>query len=368
LREVARDLSLLDQTHLSAKIVAHIQTNVSRDVLLVFDDIGQDFLPGSCEPKVGKPVRSLESSTIIVQRLREENLEAVIDHSVKSENALVKVNALRPMEAKVLLRAQCVNGWDEKAAENMVKELDMSVLALTLATAYIEENKITIAGYMQLEAVIGNVPASSAVPRSIWLALRLSITQIKKEKPRAFEMLSLVSLIDRQSVNEGFLASEGEKTRSFYGAIRLLKALKLLLPGRYRASYFIHRYTQLFMLEELEEDGLLQVERQQSVKWTARRYPQGDQSNWSICEMLLPHAYKVLEYSVKDQNEALLLKKVAEYYRYQGQYDASFKLYDCARAIYSSRTPTVDEAAGGTSRPRHQSSAGLMRLLPICEG
>ena len=338
MREVARDLSLLDKTNLSAKIVAHIRANISRDVLLVFDDIGPDFPSESCEPEFGKPVRSPGSSTIIVQCVREENLEAVIEHSLKSEDASLKVSALHPVEAKVLLRAQCVNGWDEKAAENVVKELDMSVLALTLATAYIEENKITLAGYMQrLEAIIGNVPGSSAVPRSIWLALRLSITQIKKEKPRAFEMLSLVSLIDRQSVNEGFLASEREKARSFYGAIRLLKALTLLLPGRHRASYFIHRYTQLFMLEELEEDGLLQFEKQQSVKWTAQRYPQGEQSNWLNCEMLLPHAYKILKYSMKDQNEALLLKKVAEYYRFQGQYDASFKLYDRARAIYSSK-------------------------------
>jgi hypothetical protein len=118
-----------------------------------------------------------------------------------------------------------------------------------------------------------------------------------------------MAMLDRQNVNENLLFCEREKARPFYGSIRKLEALSLIMREKESANYSIHRYTQYFILQQLQQQGMLEAQQQQATKLLSERYPFSDQTWWRTCQVLDPHALKVLDYSFKEPPHQYLWSK-----------------------------------------------------------
>ncbi|KAF0318883.1 hypothetical protein GQ607_013842 [Colletotrichum asianum] len=110
-------------------------------------------------------------------------------------------------------------------ASNLSSQLEHLPLAIAQASAFIQENSMTIERYQELlnesdktvarllSAEFGTVGQDSAIPRSVMSTWVVSFEQIKKQSPLAIEILSLIAFFDRQAIPIGLLSVYFDKVR-----------------------------------------------------------------------------------------------------------------------------------------------------------
>ena len=126
-------------------------------------------------------------------------------------------------DAQSLLRRKLHEGGTlGSEANGLLELLDYLPLAITQATAFIEENNITICEYTDLiqaggaetmellstdQYDPGQDPENG---NSVFQTWKMSFDQIRKTKPRAADILSLISVLYRQSISDDLLKEEIE--------------------------------------------------------------------------------------------------------------------------------------------------------------
>lgn len=80
----------------------------------------------------------------------------------------------------------------------------------------------------------------------------MSFDLISKHKPRAAEMLSLMTVLDRQGIPENLLRQEKDRNIDFMTALGTLQAFALITAGVGGAGYEIHPLVQLATRNWLE--------------------------------------------------------------------------------------------------------------------
>jgi tetratricopeptide (TPR) repeat protein len=270
----------------------------------------------------------------------------------------IEVGRMNDDETAQLLHTR-LDGVDAASGESSVlsSRLEHLPLALVQAAAFIQENSITISEYLRLldksdqhivdllSEQFETVGRDSETPRAVAEAWIISFDQIQRQTPLAGELLSLMSLLDRQGIPLEFLSrySERQPGQEARGNVQLTKALGVLKAFSFVTEdqghrFDMHRLVQLVTRKWLARNGKGHWFTEQAILAVSQAYPFGDHENRTTCSAYLPHVHAVLRYEGTGSEDerlarASLLHCAAGFFSYQGQWKDAEKFQLQAREL-----------------------------------
>lgn len=225
--------------------------------------------------------------------------------------------AVRPMsndEAKSLFLSKLggeESNLDEAEVRGLLDELDHLPLAVSQAAAFIEEMGISIADYTKalrgedaeeiLHEELDDARRDEESDNSVFRTWKLSHDQIKQQKPRAAELLSLLAMLDRQSIPKSLL-----KVPEVTTSLGVLQYFNLVTPRAGLQSIQIHRLVQRFVQLSLQKDSATQKWQETALACVSKDYPtEIGVGQWSICDAIAPHVHVVTGYKYKTREARL---------------------------------------------------------------
>ncbi|KAI3316912.1 hypothetical protein HD806DRAFT_541795 [Xylariaceae sp. AK1471] len=239
----------------------------------------------------------------------------------------------------------------------LASRLEQLPLALAQAAAFMQENTIGVDSYLRmldqsdhnlislLSEEFETIGRDSGMPHAVAATWMLSFEQIERQNSFASQLLSLMSLFDRQAIPIEFLSSpeELQKSRSQREDIQLMKALGLLkayslVTEENGHSLAMHRLVQLVTQKWLTAKGEMPQFARKALLTVSHYYPYGKWENHDKCSGYLPHAQAVLKLSsTKSRDETLaradLLLKVGAFLSIKGQWNHAERLEKQAMEI-----------------------------------
>ena len=273
----------------------------------------------------------------------------------------IEVGKMDEHEAVQLLRKGLQQGDDTLMdLMQLSSRLEFLPLALVQAAAFIQENGITVIEYVELlngsendvvELLCEDFEATgrdSDTPRPVAQTWMLSFQQIKRQYPFASELLSLMSLFDRQAIPLEFLEfyGEGKKRAESNIKMQLVKALGVLKAFCFirierGGDYNMHRLVQLVTKAWLTREGTMSGFAKEALLSVSEFYPYGTFEEIATCTAYLAHASSVLQIQEIESDEdgllrASMLHRLGGYYLYQGRYCEAEKLQEESIALRKS--------------------------------
>ncbi|KAJ9655262.1 hypothetical protein H2201_008839 [Coniosporium apollinis] len=254
----------------------------------------------------------------------------------------ISVSPFTTQEAEQLLRSKVseVDACNKTDWEELVQALGHLPLAISQAAAFITENNITVADYLQvLQASDADVKdllseeledprRDMHTQNAVFRTWKLSFNQITRQKPRAADTLSLMAVLDRQGIPKSVLRKSDDRMINFTTAIGTLQAFSLITAEKGGMSFEIHRLVQICLQRWLELKGKLSEWRQEATKVLSEIFPPGMYENWRTCESLYPHVQVVAGYTIEPQTyqlcQATLLANAAIFDHTHGRYQVAF--------------------------------------------
>lgn len=228
----------------------------------------------------------------------------------------------------------------------LVGLLECLPLAITQAAAYIsvKRTRMTIARYSDFlrknERILlhdmGDLRRDPSIPSSVLMTWQISFDQIHRENGPAVELLSLMSVFDRQGIPKFLLQGENEDDLQFEGRLAPLEEFSLITFEGDGRSFQIHRLVQIAIRSWLEQHREIDRWKQYAAVLVDEASPNADYQSWKTWEILLPHSEVVLDYVAQDPNcqqlYANILEHTARYFKERGErYDAARER--CQRAL-----------------------------------
>ena len=251
---------------------------------------------------------------------------------------MISIQPLNEKEARTLIdRKIPTQLGDDNEREKLASSLELIPLALTQAAAYItRRQRMTIGKYLDLleaeEEKEGSVLKTEEsdirrdpeVPNSVVRAWQITFRQIRKQNDLSAELLSRMSLFDKQDVPE-FLLRESGPDFAFEEAIETLLGYAIITMQRNETSFSMHRLVQLATRDWLRQNEDLARQVEAALKMLDQSYPTGNYENWTTCEMLEPHAESLLRNGAFSDcvrlSRAQIFCNRAWYYTEQGKYE-----------------------------------------------
>ena len=252
---------------------------------------------------------------------------------------------LKPMslfEARQLLRPHIEesNSWNDDDSAKLIDSLEYLPLAITQAAAFISQNSIDVAKYLDLfrtndselqdllDEDLGDLRRDSESQNSVTRTWKLSFDLINKQNRKAAEVLSLMAVLDRQGIPRSLLQNNSDRDIHVTKALGTLMAFSMISAEKNGESYSIHRLVQLATRRWLEIQHTHEKWQKQALMVVGGSFRGEDFKSWAINESLLPHAHIVVQYKhvVEDCSAEYqrLLVKMTLFHMDRGQYDSSF--------------------------------------------
>ncbi|KAI4147474.1 MAG: hypothetical protein L6R39_003098 [Caloplaca ligustica] len=259
--------------------------------------------------------------------------------AVRGRTVIVPPMSLR--EGRTLLASYLptARDYEKGGLDELVETLDCLPLAISQAAAYMTENYMDVADYMalldeggdEMEALLSesfsDARRGEAADNSVLKTWKLSFDQITHRFSRAADMLSLMSMFDRQGVPEDLLRREGEPRHIFINALATLQNFSLVSRTTDGKSYYMHRLIQIAVKTWLQLKGTLSEWEGAATDVLSIRFPSGEYETWSACATLVPHVRAVLDLERLPRASLLrrsqLLHKVAWFDRLQDRWQLS---------------------------------------------
>ena len=270
--------------------------------------------------------------------------------------------ALLPMsheEAKLLFLSKLggdESNFDEAEVHSLLEELDRLPLAMSQAAAFIEENGVSIADYTIavqgkdaavaeefLDEELDDSRRDEESVNSVFRTWKLSYDQIKQQKPRAADLLSLLAMLDRQSVPR-FLLKVPEVTTS----LGVLQSFNLVTTRAGLQSFQLHRLVQRFVQLSLQRDSAAQKWQETALACVSKDYPtEIGVAEWASCDILAPHVHVIMNYEYKTREARLdlahLLCWAADFDIERGLYTQALERAEKSLYIFRELVPERDE-------------------------
>ncbi|KAL2197216.1 nucleoside phosphorylase domain-containing protein [Corynascus similis CBS 632.67] len=263
---------------------------------------------------------------------------------------LIEVGEIDEEETAELLRTR-LDGINTTSGESsaLSSRLKHLPLALVQASAFMQENCLTIDDYLKLldksdqhfvdllSEEFETEGRDSETPRAVAETWILSFEQIQRQNAFAGELLSLMSLFDRQAIPLDFLSHYSEQLgEEEIGDIELTKALGVLksfcfITGGKGYGFDMHRLVQLVTKRWLIKNGTIRRFARQAFLVVSDVYPYSNHKNRAICSAYLPHANAVLKLDITRTDEEMW--KDAE--------DVWSQAVDIRRAVLGEEHPTT---------------------------
>ena len=259
-------------------------------------------------------------------------------------------------EAKSLLLSKLEGGMCEfhtSEVYQLLEELDCLPLAVSQAAAFILENDITIADYTKalrgedveeyLDEELDDSRRDEDSMNSAFRTWKLSFDLIKQQKTAAAELLSLLAMLDRQSIPHSLLKMPEVTT-----SLAVLKSFNLVSTRAGSHSFQIHRLVQRFVQLALRRENTTQRWQETALACVSRDYPtEIGVAEWPICEALAPHVHVLTRYDYKTTQARLdlahLLCWAADFDIERGMYIQALRRADQSLQIFEQLVPENDE-------------------------
>jgi tetratricopeptide (TPR) repeat protein len=276
-------------------------------------------------------------------------------------------------DAEILLCRKLSENDDisQEDANEITEALDFLPLAITQAAAYLDQNRITAAEYLQLfrdgeadtsellEQDIHDAGRDYEIQNSVFQTWKISFDQIRKQEPRAAEVLSLMAVLERQGISENMLRKNEERKLKFNAAIQKLKAFSLITEETIPSIFSIHRLVQLSTQRWLDNQNELSRWRAAALSAVAECCPSnGEYENWVTLEAINPHLQVVLDYQFDTKpcqlQRAKILHTLGSYNLGQGRHSIAYQ--HCSESL-----ALLDSNFG----PEHPSTLNSMMNLGL---
>ena len=285
---------------------------------------------------------------ILVTSRNREAASRLIGH----DKNMIIVESMSETEALTLLQEKLSNKPLDIDALKLVKALSYIPLAITQAAAYISRRapRINVAKYVNLflESEVnqrsllgrdeGDLRRDPDVHHAVITTWQISFDQIKKDNPLAANILSLMSVFNRQGISESLLCRDGDQL-AFEDALGVLCGFSLIVEESSGTSFEMHRLVQLATRTWLEVHGEIVKWKREALAILSNAFPRGEYENWIKCVPLLSHVEAVLSYKLQDPNDlinqASILHNFALYLWLKGDYQLSKLKIDQAIEIRS---------------------------------
>ncbi|KAJ4243339.1 hypothetical protein NW762_014825 [Fusarium torreyae] len=321
----------------------------------VLQDQLASFLPKSTKGKILVTSRSLD----IVEKL------------VGNSRAMLQIPIMGKEQALELLQRRLDNKTEEAAATDLVRTLDCIPLAINQAAAYINRRspRVTVESYLKefygnekqkdslLRSDKGDLGRRDGVSNSVVMTWQVTFEQIRREQPRAANLLSLMSQFQAQNIPEIMLRSyddasttpddeidadavdigsesAGESGRiDFENDMDVLRGYSLVNFST-MGLLEMHSLVQFCTRSWISEFGDPARWSRLFIKLAAEHFPSGTFETWAICQNLLPHIEPWLRRKPREEttvaNWAEVLTNVSWYMLMVGEYSRAEMLVDQA--------------------------------------
>lgn len=272
--------------------------------------------------------------------------------------ASIMVDRMSHPEAQELLGSQTErpNTLNIDDSKTLLDALEYIPLAITQAAAFISQNRISLAEYLEifftsdsdvqdlLDEDLGDLRRDSESQNSVIRTWKLSFDSIREQKPRAAEMLSLMAFLDRQGIPKSLLQSRTDDQIDVVTALGTLQAFSMVSTGSDGRGYELHRLVQLATRKGLEMQGETKKWQEIALLVVANNFPTGRFENWPTCGYLFPHAQAVIQYrdtyETYPEDYICLSRNMAHFDLEQGRYENAYSnhlvAYELQKAKFGS--------------------------------
>lgn len=300
---------------------------VHKGWLLILDDVNE---PADVEPLMGQ----LSAGHIVLTTRRDLDWRRIADP--------IRLDVLDPKAATRIISMRTRHGAaaDNEIAARIAAELGYLPLALDQAAAYISEQHMTAADYLEslhrhparIYATAGSGEAQQTIAR-LW---DISIAAICSRNPAAARLLQVIAHYAPDAIPRSMLGADHlrEDTNERLG---LLASYSLITLTPKDVS--IHRLLQAVVLSALDEAAVNGPgARDAALDWLVAAFPDdaADVARWPSSRALLPHAEALCNhYSPDDQPEQLgrLYSRIGVFYQSQGSHKRALAQHRSALAV-----------------------------------
>ena len=214
-------------------------------------------------------------------------------------------------------------------ASQLLLALDFLPLAITQAAAYITENFVSLQDYLALLSKgdedtetlltesLSDIRRDDPDSNSVVKTWKLSFDQIRERDWRAADILSLMAMFDRQSLQVELFMREQESKIGLDKSLATLLNFSFISRTADGDAYRMHSLVRAAIQAWLRLQGTLPDWQQSALSVLAKIFPSGEYENWSRCEAYLPHAMIILQYEPDSPHSclerAVLLERIAMY-------------------------------------------------------
>lgn len=228
--------------------------------------------------------------------------------------------------------------------EKLCGYLDCLPLALSQAAAFMRQQNVTVAEYIQLldadesrisDLLVRNFQTSGQdyeFTKAIEGTWNVTFDRIATDVPIAADLLSLMAFLDSKNIPKSLLRSlvsdEWDLTVNGLGT---LQSYALVNHASRNDTFSIHRLIQHAMRKRLASADA-------TIKWSRKAlsilsevFPDGGHESWETCAGLIPHALQVLKIDRLRKTEDLLSVatlqfKISQYYSNLGLFSQAAEL------------------------------------------
>ena len=250
-------------------------------------------------------------------------------------NDVINVHPMEEEQAVALLEKKLVEHADRNDIKDLATVLEFMPLAITQAAAYIHRRgrRSSVQQYLEefrdsdqsitslLNYDTRDLRRDRAATNSIILTWQISFTHILNIRRRAANLLSLMSLCDRQAIPEVLLRIQGDKEsardNTFEEDIEILLEFSFISESSNSSAFQMHRLVQLATRKWLESREELDWYVEEFVSKLNLAFPSDVYTNWNLCQTLFPHTISAFSFVPKSRlgvlKWALVLQRGAEY-------------------------------------------------------
>jgi tetratricopeptide (TPR) repeat protein len=275
----------------------------------------------------------------------------IVGQKLARSRCLIKVLPMNKEESAELFRKQFQGErLDTDKLGEVTRELEGLPLALSQAAAFIQMNSITFDVYLKLykendEMKIKLLSERFAapgrdleVPNPVIATFMISFEHIKRTTPQAARILSLMALLDRQSIPKPLIQGEIVDQIELIKALGTLKAFSLISSNEADDTFDMHRLVHLATRNWLRLSSEFDSWAIYCLKLMSKEFPSGEYGTLDTCELYLPHARAALSYkqlsSANDVYQARLIYRMSRYLQHRGHYNVANTLAEQALGLH----------------------------------
>ncbi|KAF2438445.1 TPR-like protein [Karstenula rhodostoma CBS 690.94] len=318
------------------------------DASIFFQDLPQDRTTDGPDNTPAEPLfdflpQSSNGSILVTSRSWDAAYRLTGNH-----DNIFEVQPMNKDDAVALLRRKLGSIVSENEAVQLIDALDSMPLALTQAAAFIKQRapRMTLSKYIDevhrsdvhrvrlLEKNVGDLRRDARAINSIIVTWQISFEHIQERTPTAAQLLSLMSLFDRQGIPESLLQKRykvnDDHNADFEDDIQTLINFSLVKVEASERDFEMHRLVQFSTKKWLELNNELEQWKKTYAMLMDESYPEAHHENWPTCQALFPHAEAVLNSPPKEADTqvvwASVLSRAAWYAREMGQYNKAYEM------------------------------------------